>query len=61
MRPDRSEEIKELFLEMLSQACGTWNPDSAEMEYDSMCLSAYEDALQLAVELGWIEKGHVKR
>lgn len=29
--------------------------------YDSMCLSAYENALELAVEFGWIKKEEVLR
>jgi hypothetical protein len=65
------QRIKEAFLDMLSQACGEWDPGAYEggkmvkqrqfLGYDSMCLSAYEDALALAVELGWIKAEEVIR
>lgn len=70
---DEDDRIKEAFLDMLNQACADWEPpkwDDAQKKYvseakfkgyDSMCLSAYEGALSLAVELGWIKKEEVLR
>lgn len=57
---DHAEEIKAAYLDMLNQACGEWK-DHEFKGYDSMCLSAYESALSLAVELGWIKKEEVLR
>lgn len=54
------ERVIEAYLDMLSQACGEWK-DGEFKGYDSLCLSAYEDALDLAVELGWIKQEEVLR
>lgn len=60
--------LKEAFMDMLAQACGEWPKDRAGkinwdngMVYDSTCLSAYDQALDLAVEFGWIKKEQVMR
>lgn len=50
-----ADRIKEAYLSILSQACGEWK-DGKFMGYDSLCLSAYEDGIDLAIELGWIKK-----
>ena len=62
------ERIKDAFLDMLNQSCGKWEVPKYDHEkreyigdykfkgYDSLCISAYETALDLAVELGWIKK-----
>ena len=64
-----TEEIiinKEIFMNMLWQACGITPPkgtaiEDTKDEYDSQCLSAYEDALAFAVRFGWIKKKQVIR
>jgi hypothetical protein len=65
MTPDQQEEVKNAFLDMLNQACGEWERKDggiAEFKgYDSMCLSSYEGAIDLALELGWIKKEEVLR
>lgn len=67
---NRDEEIKECFLDMLNQSCAVWTSsidhdgeyvESKFKGYDSMCLSAYERSLSLAVDLGWIKKEDVSR
>lgn len=68
---DEEQRLKDCFLDILSQACGEWEPAKWEngkmvtpakfIGYDSMCLSAYEDALGLAVEFGWIQQSEVIR
>jgi hypothetical protein len=65
------ERLKDAFLDMLVQACGEYGPscstgsyctaDTVFKGYDSGCLSAYENALDLAVEFGWIKKEEVLR
>jgi hypothetical protein len=60
------KRIKEAFIDMLYQSCGDYkyNETTKRQEFvgfDSMCLSAYEDALELAVELEWIKKEDVTR
>lgn len=62
---EQAECIKSCYLDMLREACGTWgrteSGKSAFTGYDSMCLSAYERALALGVELGWIKPEEVLR
>jgi hypothetical protein len=62
---DEDDRLKEAFMDMLNQACGEWiNTNGLDHKfkgYDSMCLSAYENALDLAVEFGWIKKEEVLR
>lgn len=67
------ERLKEAFLDMLNQACGEWESvfpsgwthgqpyENKFKGYDSQFLSAYADALDLAVEFGWIKKEEVLR
>ena len=67
MTPKAIEELKEAFLAMIDQACGDWDygskssPGSGFRGYDSQCISAYENALALAVKHGWIPKEEVLR
>jgi len=73
MKPEEIEELKECFLDLLNQHCGEWRQEYNDPDdqfkstghkfigYDSMCLSANEDALDLAVKLGWIKKKEVQR
>lgn len=66
MKEDVNQRIKDAFINMLNQSCGEWIYDEKTKQrtfggYDSHCLSAYEDALDLAVELGWIEEKDVIR
>jgi hypothetical protein len=65
---DEDQRLKEAFMDMLGQACGEWQrkPDGKMdwdrgMIYDSQCLSAYEQALDLAVDFEWIRKDQVMR
>lgn len=65
------QRLKDCFMDMLNQACAQWEPPkwkdgkmvepSKFLGYDSYCLSAYEDALDLAVEFGWIQQSEVIR
>lgn len=73
MDPDavkKEELIKDAFMDMLNQACGQWESgfkthgvpyENTFKGYDSMYLSAYENALDVAVTLGWIKKEEVLR
>jgi len=69
---DEDDRLKEAFLDMLYQSCAEYRQVYDEkapfkllrtefVGYDSMCLSAYENALSLAVEFGWIKKEEVLR
>jgi hypothetical protein len=60
MKMDEDERIKDAFIDMLDQSCGSWENGKFK-GYDSMYLSTYEHALDLAVELGWIKKEDVTR
>lgn len=55
------ERIKEAYLALLQQACGDHPPGAAEFNYDPLGLPGYETALDLAIDLGWIEEGQVLR
>lgn len=62
MRPmDEDERIKEAFMYMLDQSCAVYNNEAGQVKYDHMCLSAYENALALAIEFGWIEESQLTR
>lgn len=54
------ERIKDAYLEMLNQACGDWDGPTFK-GYDSMYLSSYERAIDLAFELGWIKEEEMLR
>jgi len=58
---DQFGELKEHFLDVLSQACGSWNREKDIMEYDHCCLSAYECALKYAIDMGWIKESQLRR
>ena len=68
---EQEDRIKECFLNLLGQACGESDPsvwedgkcvkESKFKGYDSLCISSYEDAIDLAVELGWIKQEEVLR
>lgn len=53
--------LKEEFLGLLDQHCSIYDRKTNKYVYDSMCLSANEGALALALELGWLKKEQVIR
>lgn len=59
---DEFEKLKDHFIDVLDQACGSYNKEKDVMEYDHCCLSAYESALHYAVhDMGWIEESQLTR
>lgn len=67
------EEVKDSFLDLLNQHCGEHKAiypegwvhgkpyDVKFLGYDSMCLSANYNALELAARLRWIKKEEINR
>ena len=55
------DELRELFMDLLGQSCGNYNREKEIMEYDHMCLSAYERGLRFAIEMGWINESQLTR
>lgn len=53
--------LKRHFMAMLDQGCGTFNREKKLMEYDSRCISAWGDAIRMAVSQGWIETKQATR
>jgi hypothetical protein len=62
---DEDDLLKEVFLDLLSQHCGTWDRDATGLRtfkgYDSQYLSANERALDLAADFGWIKREEIIR
>jgi hypothetical protein len=73
---ERIKKVKAAFLDLILQACGEWSPNEwvhwygkepqllAEKKfkgYDSKYLFVYEHALDLAAELGWIDRKEIIR
>ncbi len=59
---DEFDILKEHFLDVLAQACGEYNKEKGVIEYDHMCLSTYESALDYAInEMGWIKDSQLLR
>lgn len=73
MTEEKIERLKEAFMDLLNQHCGKWETIYPEgwkpgipyehkfMGYDSMYLSANQNALDLAVELELIKKEDISR
>ena len=60
MTKDEEVRLKDTFMDLLDQTCATYKKDGS-IGYDSLCISTYEDALDLAVEFGWIQESEVIR
>jgi hypothetical protein len=67
---DEDQRLKEAFLDLINQSCAEYQQEYGDnfkllgtkfVGYDSKCISAYENALDLAVEFGWIKEEHVIR
>ena len=53
--------LKEHFLDVINQGCGTWNREKNIMEYDHLHLSAYQDALKYCLKMGGIKESQLTR
>ena len=58
---DEDERLKDCFMDLLNQSCGKYDREKGITFYDSLCMSTYEGALELAVDFGWIKKEQVLR
>lgn len=55
-------DLKDTFMSLLNQACQSkWNNERDWPEFDHMCIGAYEDAIEFALERGWINEEQVTR
>lgn len=57
----RDKDLCEQLVDVLSQACGTYNRDKNIVEYDHLCISTYQDALRYSIEIGLIKEEQLLR